>query len=274
MAGDGEEDQYVVSGQERKADVPAERKDTVIRISGSGTMSDVNAKELVISGSGKITGSVNVEDLHVSGSGKVDGNINCTSKVDVSGSLKVGGDVTSEEVLCSGSIKMRYCKCNTFALTGMADVNERLEADIIEQSGTLSAMSIKCKELKFKGIVKADTIESDVIRLHGAVNAKRINADNFKLESMGWGSDIGTLEADNVVITIRKRLILPGPRVSIDEIRGETVSVEGVNCRQITAEDVAIGENCNVDYVEAARMSISGKSKVGEKRTMETGIEK
>lgn len=274
MPWDDNDDQYAVTGEDKTVEGSRGRKDTVIRISGSGTLSDVSAKELVISGSGKVTGTVNVEDMHVSGSGKVDGSINCTSKLDVSGSLKVMGDINAEEVMCSGSLKARHCKCTSFILTGAAEVNEKIESDLIEESGTLRAMGIKSRELKFNGIIKSESVESEDIELHGAVNAKRISARSFKLESMGWGTEIGILEADDISITVRKRLIIPGPRVTVDEIRGETVNIEGVNCRLVTAENVAIGDNCSIDYVEAAKMSISGKSRVGERRTVETEVKK
>ncbi len=274
MTWDDDDVQYTVSGENRLEEGPKPRKDTVIRISGSGTLSDVDAKEFVISGSGKVTGSVNVVDMHVSGSGKVEGSINCSSKLDVSGSLKVGGDVSAEEVLCSGSLRVAYCKCNNFILTGSAEIGEKIEADLIEDSGILRALGIKSRDLKFNGVIKADTVDSENVELHGAINAKRITAKRFNLESMGWASDIGTLEADEISITTRKRLILPGPRATVDEIRGDIVNIEGVNCRLVSAETVAIGDNCNIGYVEAAKMSISGKSKVGEKRTLEAGIEK
>ena len=212
--------------------------------------------------------------MHVSGSEKVEGSIDCGSKLDVSGSLKVEGDIRAEDVLCSGSLKASYCKCNTFILTGAADMSEKIEADTIEESGTLRALGIKSRDLKFNGIIKADSVDSENVELHGAINAKRITAQRFNLESMGWASEIGTLKADEISITTRKRLILPGPRATVDEIRGETVNIEGVNCRLVSAETVTIGDNCNIGYVEAAKMSISGKSKVGEKRTLETGIEK
>lgn len=269
MSDESDSETYSVEAEEQLQSKSAGKMDSVIRISGSGTLSEVNARELSISGSGKVNGPVNVENMHVSGSAKVQGKIDCRSSLNVSGTLKAESDVRAEEITSSGSIYMGSCNCNSFVLSGTAEIEGTLSADTVEDSGTLRSGSVKCRSLKFKGVIKAGTLEADNAQIHGAVNAKTVKSPKFELESMGWGTDIENLSGDSIRITVRKRLILPGPSVSVDEINARVVDIEGVKCKKIVAERVDIGDNCNVDYVEAATIMVSGKSRVGERKTLE-----
>lgn len=244
------------------------KSDAKIKISGSGTIARVDARELDISGSGKITGPVNVTSLSVSGSAKVNGPINCEGSIHVSGSLRAYNDVTAEEVISSGFVRMRNCKCNLFSLTGMADLDGALSSDKIEESGTLRAKSIKCHDLNFNGIVRTDTLEGDSIEVHGSVDGKQVKAKRFELEAVSLSSGITNLEAEKIKITVRRRVIFPGPVVSLDKIIGKNVSLEGVRCAKVIAEKVVIRDHCNIDYVEAETISVSEKSSVIEQKIM------
>lgn len=242
------------------------RNNSTIKISGAGTLSRVDARELIISGSGRINGPVNVTRMDVSGSAKVSGAINCDEDVKVSGSLRTMNDITAEEVMSSGFLRARNCKCNQFTMNGNTEFEGVLSADRVEESGTIKSKTIKAHEMKFSGVVKAETLEGDSFTLHGSLGSNQVKVRTFELEAVALSTNISMLSADNIKIKVRRRLILPGPAVRIDKIVGKNVTIEGVKCRSITAEQVTIKDRCDIDYIEAESISISGRSSVTEQK--------
>ncbi|AKA49443.1 hypothetical protein IX51_10430 [uncultured archaeon] len=248
-------------GQKRKSG-----SNSVVRISGSGSLTEVDAHELHISGSGKVSGSVHVALMKVSGAAKVDGSVYFSDSLANSGSLNVSGVIKGGALNSSGTLSSESTKVSAFISFGSAKMAGLLESESVESKGTLKASGIKCRTMDSSGIVHTETLESGKVQIHGAITASNVKADSFELESMGWGTEIKLLESDDILVTVKKRLVFPSSRVDIGEIKGGTVRIESVRCPKISAREVTIGDNCRIGYVEAEKISVSDKSIVKEKK--------
>ncbi len=259
-----------VSETEQKEEKEPGGKNAVIKISGNAVLNRIDARGLNVSGTARIKGPVNVGSMDISGGARVEGPINCEGVLNVSGSLKTSNDITAEEILGSGSISARNSKSNLFSMTGMAYLDGTLSSDRIEESGTIKAKNIKGRSMKFNGVVKADSIEVGSIDLHGSIDSTKIEGTKFELECVTLGTSIVSLSADSVKVSTRKRLIFPGPAAYIDKMYAKTVDIEGVRAKSIIAEKVIVRDHCNIDYVEAESISVSGKSMIKEQRILQT----
>lgn len=260
-------------GEEEKARDTDEKKEPgdkgdVIKISGYGKLADAKAHQLLISGSGRISGEVEVDIFDASGSATVDGRIRVRDRMSVSGSLKAGSSIEGGTIAISGGVTGKSIRCRVLATSGGMDISGDIEAETLRLTGRVSAERISADLLEGMGTAKAGSIRGGRIKIRGAINADEVRATDFMLESMGWSTRIGSIEAETVVISSRRRLRLTGGVPEIKEIKGERVEIENARCGRIVAGEAIIGDNCEVGYVEAKKISVSRKSSVKEKKVV------
>lgn len=241
-------------------------KRSIIRISGSGTLTNPDANEIHISGSGRIEGSLRADRMKVSGSAKIEGSARISDELSSSGSIKLGGELICGKVDSSGAISASSMKIKDFNSSGGATIKEEIESELIHSSGMLNASEITCQELEISGIVKAENVSCKKIKAQGAFTSSSVKSEFFELQSMGWETKIESLHSDVVAISPKKRILLSNYQAKIGEIKGRKVEIEGVKCGRIMADMVVIGDNCTVDYVEAEKISISDGASVKEKK--------
>lgn len=243
-------------------------RDRVVRISGIGSLSDVNAHKLSISGAGKVSGKVLVDIMHISGSGKVDSDIESRERISVSGVLRTEGNVKGNSLEVSGSLTAKNLECKSVDNSGSLKIDEKIDSDLIKVSGSLRAKEVKSRILESSGSIVAGNIEGENVKIYGRIKSDKVKCDNFNLETWGGDSSVDELEAKDVNITMKRKFLFPKRRVEFDTIKAERVDVENVESSHIIADEAIIGDYCDIDLLEARTIKISDKANVKEKKIL------
>lgn len=226
------------------------------KISGSGRISPELIKT---SGSSKIPGGLTVGEVKVSGSSTVEGDLE-TEYMTVSGSSSVEGNLTCVELEKSGSIKIRGdLKCKVAQLSGSTRVGG---------SGAIE------KELRSSGSIRfGDDVTSEGhIRFSGSFDVEgKLTAKSFEGRIGRRESIIQSgIEADYIDIR-ESRDNWRGEGVLITtDIVGKEISLENVECDNVTGDKVTILPGCRIKGRIQYRESI----KVDPNTRMESEPEK
>jgi cytoskeletal protein CcmA (bactofilin family) len=212
-----------------------------VRISGSGTAAGGAYEEVVISGSGTITGDVEADRLKISGSGEVEGNVKAGS-FRASGSARVDGDLETDDGKCSGACTIAGAvTAKAFRASGSANVSGDLRGGQVEVSGSgefggdVEAEQFRSSgAFEVKGLLNADRV---AIALGGHSRAREIGGEEIVVirRSVGfglfrWGTGSATLEAQ--------------------AIEGDDVYLEGTHADVVRGRRVKIGPGSRIGTVE------------------------
>lgn len=116
-----------------------------VSISGAGKIEgDVEAEEVRVAGSARFHGSVKAGEISLSGSADVEGDVK-GGVLKAAGALKVSGAVECEEVRVAGALKARSIKGGAVRVTGAFNVQEDVEAQLVELRLSKSS---RCRVLK------------------------------------------------------------------------------------------------------------------------------
>lgn len=256
--------------EETKEDDKEEKIDqnSLIRISGSGTLSEPKAHELRISGAGAINGKAVFDVAHISGSCKADSDLISKERIELSGMLRVEGDVISKIVDISGSLHGKSLTCESIQNSGSLKIEETLNSMKIDASGSLKANEIICKELESSGSLKAGSIEGDTVKIYGSIRSDKVKCRDFGLEILGGDSSVDVLEAENVNVIMKRKFLTSGRPAKFHMIRASKVDIENVKSEHVIADEAIIGDYCDIDLVEAKTIKISDKAEVREKKML------
>lgn len=254
--------------EENKTETPKPKERTgTTNISGSGRFSEVTSEYLKISGSGHVTGNVDVENMTVSGSGNVGGDINVANVLEISGSLRSDGKIEAGTLDSSGSIRARSITAGDLGISGSLKIDDNIQAKNIEVSGSCSAESIEGQDLECSGIVRAGKVKSPMIKITGGIRSDSVESEDFEMAMEGgFDSKIGKLKSGSVKIFSKRRFFRSS--VSIHDLQCECADIEYVKAGRITADEVVIGDGCEVDYVEAKIIKTSGNAVIKEKKIL------
>lgn len=257
---------------EQKGNGP--RSDGVFHISGSGHLADVVGKELTISGSGKLSGIVNVDYMRVTGSARSEGDIRVTGELEVSGSLRAEKSVSSGSLHTSGSLHAQSLKSGPVHASGSLDIKENAEIDALECSGGASFQNLVCTDVKSSGFIRAKSIKGTSIEIYGNVRSEEIVCEDFlnRVYSRFYPprSEIGKLTCKTAKVESRGWFMKKGV-IEIDEIVCKSAELEAVKSKKIVGDQVILGDDCEVDYVEARVIKVSGNAVVREKKIVGEG---
>lgn len=247
-----------------------------VSISGVGTVNgDLEAEQLIVSGTGAIKGNVMVKEARLSGAGSITGDLTA-DQLDVSGAGTVNGHVRSKRAHLSGSAKMQ----------------QDLEADEVDVSGSIHAQGdLRATTIAVSGVAHVrGSVRARVFGGSGAFSVRR-NVDVGEFRSSGAFDIGGRLAADLVEIR-------PSGPCTVNTLVGKTVSViddprrcgGSLERRRLTADSIAaveislelttagivcgravrIGPGCEIDTVEYGdSLDVDPKSTV--KHTKYTG---
>ena len=246
----------------------ASTKEGETKISGSGHLSSVVAKNFEISGSGHISGIVDVDYMEVSGSGKIAGDITVSGDLEASGSLVAERSITAGTIDSSGSLKAGSIKARELESSGSLHVYGNIDVESMDLSGGCIAENITCKNLESSGVLSAKEIKGIELDISGGIRVDTVECESFSMSIEGYThrNNIGKLVCKDVQIESGKRFFKSS--VDIDEIICQTASLESVRAKRVIGEEVVIGDGCEIDYVEAKVIKTSGDAVVKEKKNL------
>lgn len=235
-------------------------------VSGSGHFSSVTAEYFRISGSGHVSGKVDVDNMSVSGSGKVGDDIKVSNILETSGSLKADRLVEAGTIESSGSLHAGSIKAGTIESSGSLKIADGIEAKKIDISGSCTAESVTGDELDCSGVIKSEKVKGGQIRISGGIHSETVECENFEMSMEGgsFRSRITKLIAGTVKITSRKRFFKSS--LEIEELVCREAHLEFVKAQSVKADEVVVGDGCEIDYVEAKVIKTSGDSVIKEKK--------
>ena len=204
----------------------------IFKISGSGRISPESIKT---SGSSKIPGGLKVGEVKTSGSTTIEGDIEAEF-IKISGSATVEGSVKCEEIDKSGSLRIeRNLTCKSAQFSGSTTIGGfgRFEEEL-RSSGSLRVGGDMDSDgrIRFSGSIKVDgkvTAKSFMGRL-GRKDSKvqrGIEADFIEIEP---GRD--NWRGEGILVTT--------------DIVGKEVTLENVECDNVTGDKVTILPGCRI----------------------------
>lgn len=238
-----------------------------VSVSGSGNLSDVYAKDFSVSGSVNVGGYLDADSIIISGSCHVQGEVKSAQMFEISGSARITGGIDANVVETSGLLKADSIKCRKLEISGSLSVLKMVVAEEFEVSGMSTAELVESMTVKVYGALDAETIEGNEVFISGKIKSRLVEAKRFEMKVFGTWSEIDTLDADVVEISPGRRRLM-SRRAKVNTIKCKRASLEGVSARSVTGDEVIIGDNCDIDYLEARNMKISDKARVREKKVL------
>lgn len=238
------------------------------KVSGSGRFSNVTSEYFKVSGACHVEGDVDVENMTVSGSARVDGNVKVIDILEASGSVRVDKRMEIGTLDASGSVKGGSIKANTLETSGLLKVDKDIEAVTLDVSGSCSAESVTCEKLECSGMLVSPTVKGKIITISGGIKSDSVECETFEMQVEGspHRKGIGVLNADEVSVKSRKRLLRSSSTIDIDEINCKNAYLESVHSKRVIGEEVIVGDNSVIDYVEAKVIKTTGNAEIKEKK--------
>ena len=230
-----------------------------IRINGSGSAGGGTYDNVIIKGSGKITGSVKCEVFSISGSGTVEGDLEATDGR-ISGSGTVEGDVKADRFRITGSGKVEGdLSAKEFSISGSGGIKRNVDAQYIKIEGS-GKIGLNCNAETFTadggcdigGLLSADEI---AIRLYGFNNHIREIGGGKINVSLGPPHGLGVLRS---IVSLG----IFNPVLEVDTIEGDDIVLENTTAKIVRGKSVVIGSGCDigtVEYTEFYQKNIDAK---------------
>lgn len=256
------------SGKETTEEDKSRKRGETVRISGSGSLSEVFVKEIRVSGSSKIEGNCDADVMHISGSTSVGGDVISSDTIDVSGSMRVDGKITGNKVSSSGSLHASEIHCHDLHCSGSLHIKGIISAEEARFSGSCESANLKVLELESSGSIRAETIESDTIVLHGNIRSESVICRDIEIEIYTSGGRIKNLVADTVTIAPKMRIFSRG-EIRIEDIKCKNGDFDGLRASRVVGEDLHFGPNCIIDYAEGKKITMEDGAKIREKKIVE-----
>ncbi|EQD39291.1 hypothetical protein B1B_15433 [mine drainage metagenome] len=252
------------SEDKKNDDHDKKERGSSVKVMGSGQFDDVYARELSISGSGRITGNVDVINMEISGAATVDGNAMVSEDLEVSGSLKIEGDAVAKNLDLSGSLKARSLESKIVDASGSLSIVQGVNAEEIEISGMGKMSTLTCVKLDSSGKIASGMIKAESIDIDGIIDSDEIECKAIRIDLSSNRGRIGKLNCNSVKISRQWRRF-HSSSIRIDEITCITADLEGVIATKIVGDDITLGGGCDVDYVEAKTLKLSENAVVRKK---------
>lgn len=258
----------VASGKETTGEEKGRKRGESVRVSGSSSLSEVFAREMRVSGSSKIEGNCDADMIHISGSTSVGGDVISSDTIEVSGSMRVEGKIAGNNVSSSGSLQASEIHCHNIHGSGSLHIKGSITAEEGSFSGGCEAKSLKVFDLESSGSIRAETIESDSIILHGSIKSESVVCREIEIEIYSSAGRIKDLAADTVTITPRMRIFSMG-EIRIENIKCKKGDFDGLKSSRVVGEDLHFGSNCRIDYAEGRRITMEEGAVIREKKIVD-----
>jgi cytoskeletal protein CcmA (bactofilin family) len=197
-------------------------------ISGTGNVSgDIDCVSFTSSGVSNVSGSLKAEQVRISGTSRVDGKVDA-GEVVVSGASEFGGGVHAKKFTVSGASTVRgNVNAEDVGLRGGLKVSGDCEAERFDAKGGFS----------IDGLLSAQSIE---IRLYAQCTAREIGGGKVSVreDTSGWKRFVQDLG------------LLPERLLRAESIEADDVYLESTSAKVVRGGTVRLGPKCEIDLVE------------------------
>lgn len=212
-----------------------------MRVVGPTHLSSVDCETFTATGATKVDGDVAARTVSLKGTASVGGDVKAT-ELTAKGSTNVAGDVTADEITAKGSTRVEGDLLTDRLDAKGASRFEDVAGDVASVAGALSVAELVADAVEIRGVVDADRIEADDVRI-----------------AMGDG--------ESTVETIRGGTVSVGRensegRLHAERVEGEVVSLEHATVDEVTGERVSLGPGAHVGLVRAAELDVDEEATV------------
>ncbi|HEY8891297.1 MAG TPA: polymer-forming cytoskeletal protein [Clostridium sp.] len=220
--------------------------DNDLKISGSGSSGGGKYNNVIISGSGKISGDLECIDFKTSGSSKVIGNLKAES-IKISGSAKIEGDVEVKDIKISGSSHvMGNVKSQCMKINGSMHIDGSLYGEDVSVSGSVS-IGENCEAESFNA--------SGDFKIQGSLNAGQVNI------KLGGNCTVKEIAGEHIEIRVRPidnsifrkvidKIFNSRGELNTELIEGDDIYIQNTNVKIVRGNNITIGTGCNVGLLE------------------------
>ena len=185
--------------------------------------------------------------------------------ISASGSVKIAGDIRAKKLSVAGSLYADgTIRANILSFGGSAKINGDVIGENISGGGVLHANIVKGEKIRLGGAIACNKIIGESVSIEGSVKGMDLRAEELKMKIDGKSS-VKRIVAERVEIRSKRGILRKfSGAMKVDKIFGEEIYVECIKAKFIKGEKVTVGDNCYIDKIEAEKLKVSKKSKVGE----------
>lgn len=230
-------------------------------VNGGGSIGAGVYNDIVINGSGTVTGDIECATMKINGASTADGNVKATSII-VNGSGSFTRDVQAGEMIVNGDASVAQgAGIGRLKVKGRASVGGSLAAHEVDLRGTIKVDG-DCSADTFVGegvftiggLLNAGTVH---VQLFGPCSAREIGGEKVTIAQSRKGL------ADFVAMFSEKRL-------RVDTIEADEVWIENTVARIVRGGTVTLGAGCEINLVEyTGTYTPAPDARVGEARQVE-----
>jgi cytoskeletal protein CcmA (bactofilin family) len=202
-------------------------------ISGSCRISgDLESSSLVVNGNATIVGNITTGKSKVSGNCTIDGSLTCDT-FKVMGGSNISGILSAKSISVEGYLKVKEnIKAETIGISGKVITEGDCNADIFSSVGTF----------EIEGLLNADKID---IELLGRCKVSEIGGGKISIRRKNTDVPILKQILNSIVDSIKEK-----PLLQVNTIEGDDVYVSYTQAKVVRGKHVKIGPECSIDLVE------------------------
>ncbi len=226
-----------------------------LKIMGSGSFNagDEYYEQVVISGSGKITGDLKCKDIKISGTGKIEGNIDSDGDIKTSGTGSLNGNVRAKYITIAGSSKFGgNVKCDSFRISGTCKVAGDVDCRSLKIAGAAVLENVSASEeaiingaANISGLLNAESV---AVHLDGDSNVEEIGCTKLYVSRRRDEDGEFKVKIFNFTLFSMSR---DGKGVlTAETIEGDDIHIEYTKAEVVRGAKVVIGQGCEIGRVE------------------------
>ena len=206
-----------------------------VRVVGPTHLSSVDCETFSATGATKVDGDVAARTVSLRGSASVGGDAKATEFV-AEGSTNVSGGVTADEVTAKGSTR----------------VEGDLQSDRLDAKGSSRFEAVNADTASVAGALSVADLVADAAEIRGVVDADCIEADDVRIVLGDGESTVEAIRGGTVSV---ERENTDG-RLHAERVEGEVVSLEHATVDEVTGEKVRLGPGARVGLVRAEKLDV------------------
>lgn len=202
---------------------------TDLKIYGQGSSGGGKFRDVVIKGSGQITGDLECNKYEVYGTGEMKGNLTSENLV-VKGQFKFDGQINTADLKVYGESEFHGdIFADEVSIQGSLKTNGDLNAEICKIEGGF----------EIDGLLNVEMFE---LTMHWPCRVSEIGGTNIKIKKDGKFGFIGLKNMINP--HSNKRLL------EVDTIEADDIYLENTHAKIVRGKKITLGPECQIDKVE------------------------
>ncbi|MDD4663045.1 MAG: polymer-forming cytoskeletal protein [Caldisericia bacterium] len=202
-------------------------------INGTGRISgDLESESLVVNGNATIVGNITTKKTKVSGNCTIDGSFACDS-FKVLGASNISGNLTAKNISVEGYMKVvESIKAETVNVSGKLITEGDCNAETFGSVGTF----------EIEGLLNGDKIN---IELLGKCRASEIGGANISIRRKNTDVPILKQILTSIIDGVKEK-----PLMQVESIEGDEIYISNTQAKVVRGKHVKIGPECSVELVE------------------------